>query len=243
MYDRTRMQLAHGVLMGEKDAHRVLADLLEETGEPNLAKWARTNKVGVNRKLDFAIAMIPYRFALCLGCDFLAAATAQYTVANSVNPTLKRVREWALQTHFEFEDAPKRVDCNLLADIGAETGVRNFTLESKDAADCVALFEAAVKSAERAFKAERESDFSTQQIAAKETVDHVRRVRRWIHEYRRAMEVFGPNEQRAVQEIWWVLSDRNEADFNPNIMEFHHWEIQHAQRWIAKMLESSDLEV
>ena len=247
MFDfNIRLQLAQGVLLGEKDAHQVLGDLLEESGEPGLAQWARAEKVGVFRRLDFVLAILPYRYTLCLGCDFMAAASTSFGVARHVNPILKRVRDWSLNLN---QNSDETLNCDLATAV-KKAGALPYSIQLSSVSDglmavedCIALFENAIAWAEQTIEAEKESDVSAQRHGAKETVNHIRRMRRFIPGYISGVNYFGPNRHRANQESWWVLSEYNEADFNPGLIEFPHWEIQHTLRWISKMLESSNMNV
>lgn len=65
-----RLQFALEILNGEPDAHRIVADLLEEQGEPGLASWARGRKNNGRKRLEFAISLLPPEAAIRLGCDF-----------------------------------------------------------------------------------------------------------------------------------------------------------------------------
>lgn len=252
MFDTTiRLRLCQGVLLGEKDAHQVLGDLLEENGEEALAQWARREKNGVFRKLDFVLAVLPYRLTLCLGCDFLASASAAYAVATHVSPMLKQIRDWVLLTEAEEGESDPAARLEDL-DFDLATAIRktgfiepDVQLSNYDGAlmaveDCIRLFENAVSWAERTMLAEIESDHSGQIQGGREVVNHVRRMRGCMQGYRSGVSIFGANRKRPNQHPWWVLSEYNEADFNPVLIEFPHWELHHAHRWISKMLESPD---
>jgi hypothetical protein len=80
-----RLHFALGILDGEPDAHRVVADLLEEQGEPGLADWARGRKNNGRKRLEFAIGLLPPDAAVRLGCDF-----AEH-VLNGVRRTIRVV--------------------------------------------------------------------------------------------------------------------------------------------------------
>jgi len=66
-----RLHFALDVLNGEPDAHRIVADLLEEQGEAGLADWARGRKNNGRKRLEFAISLLPADAAVRLGCDFV----------------------------------------------------------------------------------------------------------------------------------------------------------------------------
>ena len=67
-----RYVLGLAVLEGDRDARKILADLLEEQGDRGLAAWARRCKARSKNRLDLAIMLLPYREALRLGSDFAA---------------------------------------------------------------------------------------------------------------------------------------------------------------------------
>jgi len=59
------------VLDGERDAHKILGDLLEEQGQRGLAQWARSRKSKRRKRLDFVLALLPHDAAIRLACDFV----------------------------------------------------------------------------------------------------------------------------------------------------------------------------
>jgi hypothetical protein len=67
-----RYVLAHELLAGDWDARLVLADLLTESGEDELAEFARIGR-RINRQgdLELAIRLLPARPAIALGCALL----------------------------------------------------------------------------------------------------------------------------------------------------------------------------
>ena len=67
-----RYVLGLAVLEGDRDARRILADLLEEQGDRGLAQWARGCPAKSARRLDFIIMLLPCPAAIRLGCDFLS---------------------------------------------------------------------------------------------------------------------------------------------------------------------------
>jgi hypothetical protein len=66
-----RCSLALAVLEGEKDANKILADLLEDSGQRGLAQWARARKGKLRKRLDFVLAILPYEVVAQLACDFV----------------------------------------------------------------------------------------------------------------------------------------------------------------------------
>lgn len=67
-----RYILALGVLNREPDTHKILGDFLEESGERGLAQWARAKKSFGRKRLEFTMALLPWRVVLALGSDFVA---------------------------------------------------------------------------------------------------------------------------------------------------------------------------
>lgn len=75
---RNRLGLALAMLEGDKDAHKILGDLLEEAGERGLAQWARSPKKGkTSKRMDFVFAILPHELVAQLGCDFVDHLGAQ----------------------------------------------------------------------------------------------------------------------------------------------------------------------
>jgi hypothetical protein len=88
--------LALSVLDGEPDAHRLLADLLDEHGERGLAQWARAGKAKRQRRLDFVIAVLPANLSVSLASEFLGYALAPLEEAqNLLHNALTPIRQWA----------------------------------------------------------------------------------------------------------------------------------------------------
>jgi hypothetical protein len=63
--------LVSAVLNRDDETRKVLADLLEESGQRGLAKWARKGKGPKRKRLDFVLAIVPYTNAVLLACDFV----------------------------------------------------------------------------------------------------------------------------------------------------------------------------
>ena len=67
-----RYQFLQSVLLGGTDDRLVLADLLEEQGDAELASWCREQKEGIDERVEFVLALLPYQITLRLGCEFVA---------------------------------------------------------------------------------------------------------------------------------------------------------------------------
>lgn len=95
-----RYVLGLAVLEGDRDARKILADLLEEQGERGLAQWARRSGGKDHQRLDLAIMLLPHREALWLACDFATqAATGQVPTHPMalVRYVANAAREWLLE--------------------------------------------------------------------------------------------------------------------------------------------------
>jgi hypothetical protein len=74
MDSHDRYVLAIAMLDGDRDARKILADLLEEQGERGLAQWARQGSNKRWQRIDFAIMLLPTRRAILAGAAFLETA-------------------------------------------------------------------------------------------------------------------------------------------------------------------------
>jgi hypothetical protein len=70
MHSPDRYALALAMLEGDRDARKILADLLEEQGDRGLAQWARAAKRRQCDRLDFTLAVLSWPLTLRLGLDF-----------------------------------------------------------------------------------------------------------------------------------------------------------------------------
>jgi len=69
--DEERCFLALSILDGELEAHRILADLLEEEGDAGLANWARSRKGRNHRKrFEISIGVLPAKVDVALAAEF-----------------------------------------------------------------------------------------------------------------------------------------------------------------------------
>jgi hypothetical protein len=91
-----RYVLGLAVLEGDRDARKILADLLEEQGDRGLADWARKSGGKDRERLDVAIMLMPHRDAMRLGCEFAAESTKHMTHEATVVilPVTNIVYQW-----------------------------------------------------------------------------------------------------------------------------------------------------
>ena len=70
--DEERCFLALSILDGELEAHKILADLLEEEGDAGLANWARSRKGRNHRKrFEISIGVLPAKVNVALAAEFV----------------------------------------------------------------------------------------------------------------------------------------------------------------------------
>ena len=71
MYDdNTRFILASSVLKGERDAHLILADMLDEAGDVANAQFARGEKKIDRKRFDLTLGLLPPPAVLFLSSEF-----------------------------------------------------------------------------------------------------------------------------------------------------------------------------
>jgi len=93
--ERDILTLVLAVLDREPEAHRILADLLEETGQPGAAQFARAKKSKLQKRIDFTLTAIPARMAIGLGCQFLAKECRQiYRKYGEAVKLLDQIQNW-----------------------------------------------------------------------------------------------------------------------------------------------------
>jgi hypothetical protein len=102
MDSHDRYVLAIAMLDGDRDARKILADLLEEQGERGLAQWARGGSNQKHRRLDLALMLLPCRAAISLAVDFVEHAFPSRADKTLFGPLAERVKQWHLS---EFSDA------------------------------------------------------------------------------------------------------------------------------------------
>jgi len=239
MRSRDRLELLSAVILGDSDANFVLADLLEEEGNKEMAQFARglKNLKPIERRLDFALAILPYRMTLRLGCEFLAAASARSGVALSIIPRLKQVWSWLIEIEAFPENLSQRIEYDLVSGIRHIPVIRGEGSYVNNARRCLREMEYAIDWTEKTLDAEAESDWKGQRKGATEVANHVRRTRRQIDDYRRGISGHGTQGSWSKREKWWIISDENEIDYIPNSIKMNHWQMQHVQKLITNTLK------
>lgn len=94
MHSPDRYALALAMLEGDRDARKILADLLEEQGDRGLAQWARQGRHDKRRTLAFALMLVPCRAAIELANDFVIHAFVQKAIVRMLNPFPALVASW-----------------------------------------------------------------------------------------------------------------------------------------------------
>jgi hypothetical protein len=90
-----RYALVLAMLEGDREARRVLADLLEDQGERGLAQWAREGRNRAERRLDLAIMLLPCKQAILLGAEFCdACLKSSHFVQDTSGRTVPLVMAW-----------------------------------------------------------------------------------------------------------------------------------------------------
>ena len=238
MEPSVRLQFLKSALDGDADAHLVFADLLEEEGDTELAQWCRDEK-DPEATLDFILGALPYRMTLKLACDFVAAVGFEFKLGENVNRSLKEIKNWLTLVESEPEEAYRRINYGNSKRVLTIPSLHHEKFKQRPLAKhCVQYVEDAVMWAEIAFASEQAGDFDKQRNAAKESLDSVRRSRRYINEYIWAVETTGNGQKKARYEKWWLFMDPDEVEFNRRKTELTSWQIQHTQRFLLEMLES-----
>lgn len=98
--DEERCFLALSILEGEREAHRILADLLEEEGDAGLASWARSRK-GTNfrKRFEISLGVLPARLNVSLAADFVSHTLAwlarMYPDQDTWSGDVQMIASWA----------------------------------------------------------------------------------------------------------------------------------------------------
>lgn len=88
-----RYALAIALLEGDRQARKILADLLEEQGDRGLAQWAREGRNRPQRRLDLTIMLLPCHLAIGLAADFLKESTFQRQSQEAFN-LVAAIHQW-----------------------------------------------------------------------------------------------------------------------------------------------------
>jgi hypothetical protein len=82
--------LALGLLDDEPDAHRILADLLDEQGERGLARWARRGRP--QHRTEMLLYLLPYFAIVQIGCDAITTALEKWGDPQRVGECIRAIR-------------------------------------------------------------------------------------------------------------------------------------------------------
>jgi hypothetical protein len=89
-----RYALAIALLEGDRQARKILADLLEEQGERGLAQWARKGRNQPHRRLDLTVMLLPCHLAIGLAAELLKESTFQRQSQEAFN-VVAAIHQWA----------------------------------------------------------------------------------------------------------------------------------------------------
>jgi hypothetical protein len=104
MHTPDRYALALAMLEGDREARKVLADMLEEQGERGLAQWAREGRNKAERRLDLAIMLLPCSEAIVLGAEFCDSCLASnHLVLDTSERASPIVESWITGTKTKDE--------------------------------------------------------------------------------------------------------------------------------------------
>lgn len=116
-------QIALSVLNGEKDAHKILADMFEEQGDHANAAFARSDKKKPRKRFELVIGIVPICVSVHLACDFVehALSEAYRSSGNLSTPRLDNVRSWCCD---EMTSEQLLEVCTFLTPADTESGLQ-----------------------------------------------------------------------------------------------------------------------
>jgi hypothetical protein len=86
---------AGGALLdGDREARKILADLLEEQGDRGLAQWARGGGNAKHRRMEFALMILPCRGAICLAMEFMQHVFTSQADVKYIERTSLMMSKW-----------------------------------------------------------------------------------------------------------------------------------------------------
>ena len=231
MFDtHDRYALALGVLNGDPETNMILADMLDEEGDRALAEWSRTPKKKKNKRLDFVLAVLPYKTGVLLACDFLIRGLYYHADTDRLLDGVRQVRSWATgeATGTELEKG-----CLVVS------GVPAWQYGIKDIDQTMQALHTAAKCAEIAELCEQRGEASQFRKHASEARNAVRRIAR------AAREIVKPI---ASQKLWqqrnrndWVNQLRDKwrgPEHIEDIPDELGWQVSHVEAVVTEMLEN-----
>ncbi|MFK7768142.1 MAG: hypothetical protein AB8B55_13040 [Mariniblastus sp.] len=192
MFESTeRLMLVVDMLDGVPESHKILADLLEESGDRGLAQWARSRKSNQKKRLSFALAVLPYRKSLQIGCHFLA--TRLNSEGLWIEPLVEEINSihgWAQEpvdvsrpasehTNFliHYKELVEAID--RVGEVSEFIGLSGNRYRSEIyqwIPKCLGVFDSAVEWAQRTTTACQNNDYGGQRNAAAQTKAHIRKM-------------------------------------------------------------------
>jgi hypothetical protein len=117
-----RYALAISLLDGDRQARKILADLLEEEGERGLAQWARQGGNRKQQRLDLVLMLLPCRQAISHVTEFVLHAFTSKADLKLLATLPSQIEHWASG---KLEDEEMAAICRgLLRGLPSDWGMR-----------------------------------------------------------------------------------------------------------------------
>jgi hypothetical protein len=84
------------LLNGDRDARKILGDLLEDEGDRQLAELARSKKKSPPKLIELALCVVPVRVGLAAVMDFYANALSFGNERDEFLRYLEQINRWAV---------------------------------------------------------------------------------------------------------------------------------------------------
>ncbi len=239
-----RLLFAMGVLDGEPEMHKVLADLLEEEGDRGLAQWARAKKRNRHKRLDFVLAVLPYRTALQIGCEFLTHALDIHSDTASLCQSIRMVRDWVMDMGDEqsSEIREQNLQQNFEHGCIAMTRVPRDWLRMFNIDRVMQSMHAASKSAEIAMESERELNVRMFRSYSAECKNGVRRVAKGSREMIKPLVAEIQYQQnrpgRRRFSLSWFRAAELPETMDVDYLDVVEWQIRHLRETLANLVDS-----
>ncbi len=86
-------------------AQQILADLIDEEGDPALAQLVRSRKKADRKQLQLALEVTPFRVGTQLGIDYFVRATSFGLEVPELNEQLRSARQWIAEVDIDSDPA------------------------------------------------------------------------------------------------------------------------------------------